>query len=184
VTKHPDRAEHLNSLLEWLDSDPERADEKYQTIRAGLIKIFTWQKCLDAESLTEETFDRVMLRAPEVREKYSGDPALYFYAVAKNVLKEHMTARSVEQAVPVSDVQETSERTGSCFERCLSNLSPSNRELITNYYSEKRAKKQSSREDVAKKLGVSASQLRLRVYRIRLDLQTCVERCLEEQSKT
>lgn len=178
--------EHFDSLLEWLDPDRERADERYQTIREGLIKIFTWNRCSDAESLADETLNRVMLKAPEVRRTYSGDPALYFHAVAKNVFKEHQRARSVEQVAPVADNQETSdiEKRNSCFERCLSNLSSSNRELVVNYYSQKRTNKLSSPEDTAEKLDVSANQLRLRVYRIRQALKTCIQTCLEEESRT
>lgn len=177
--------EQFDSLLEWLDPDRERAGEKYETIREGLIKIFTWNRCSDAESLADETLNRVMLKAPEVRRTYSGDPALYFHAVAKNVFKEHMKARSVEQVAPVADNQETSdiEKMYSCFERCLSNLSPSSRELVINYYSEKRTKKRSHRKGMAGKLDIPASQLRVRVYRIRQALKTCIQTCLEEESR-
>jgi len=178
--------EHFDSLLEWLDPDRERAGAKYQTIREGLIKIFIWQRCSDAESLADETLNRVNLKVTEARQTYSGDPALFFYAVAKNVFAEHMKARSVEPVTTVDDNQETPdiEKQNGCYERCLSHLSPSNRELIMNYYSEKCRKKLSSREAMAEQLGISASQLRLRVYRIRQTLKTCIETCLEEESKT
>lgn len=178
--------EHFDSLLEWLDPDRERAGEKYQTIREGLIKIFIWKRCSDAESLADETLNRVILRVPEVRQTYSGEPALYFYGVAKQVFAEHIRARGVEQAAPVPDNQKTTdiEKMNGCFERCFSNLSPSSRELVMNYYSEKRTKKQSSRENMAEQLDVSASQLRARVYRIRQALITCIQSCLEEESRT
>lgn len=177
--------EHFDSLLEWLDPDRERAGEKYQTIRARLVKIFTWKRCSDAESLADETLDRVMLRIPEVRQTYSGDPALYFHGVANKVFAEYISARGVECRAPVPDNQGTTdiEKVNGCFERCLSNLSPSSRELVMNYYSEKRTKKLSSRADMAENLDVSASQLRVRVYRIRQALKTCIQTCLEEESR-
>ena len=178
--------EHFDSLLDWLDPDRQRAGEKYQKIREGLIKIFTWNACSDAESLADETFDRVILRVPELRQTYSGDPALYFYGVAKNVFREHLRDRSVEHVASVPDSPETTdiEKMNSCLEQCLSNLSPSSRELITHYYIEKRTEKLSSRKDMAEKLNVSANQLRVRAYRIRQALKTCVQTCLEEESRT
>lgn len=184
-----DRVEHFDSLLEWLDPDRERAGQKYLTIRARLIQIFTWRRCSDAESLADETLDRVMLKVPEIRGTYSGDPARFFYGVAKKVFAEHMRTHRVELEAPaVHGNQETTdtdiEKVHGCFERCLSNLSPSSRELVTIYYSEKRTKKQLSRENMAEQLDVSARQLRARVYRIRQALRTCVQSCLEEESRT
>ena len=180
--------EDFDSLLEWLDPDRERAGEKYRSIREGLIKIFTWKRCSDAESLADETLDRVMLKVPEVRPTYSGDPALYFYGVAKKVLAEHSRARRKREAqfsddpeiVNISQETMDIEKMDSCLQRCLSNLSPSNRELVMNYYSEKRTKKH---KDMAQELGVSVSTLRVLVYRIRKDLKNCIQTCLEKESR-
>jgi hypothetical protein len=35
----------FDKLLNWLDSDRERAGQKYETIRLRLIKIFTCRRC-------------------------------------------------------------------------------------------------------------------------------------------
>lgn len=179
--------DNFDSLLEWLDPDRERAGEKYQTIRARLIKIFTWKRCSDAESLADETLDRVMLRVPEVRQTYSGDPAQFFYGVAKKVLAEQMRTHSVELEAPAPSNPETTdtdiEKMHGCLERCLSKLSPTSRQLVINYYSKKRTQKQSPQENMAENLDVSAGVLRARVYRIRQTLRTCVQTCLEEESR-
>jgi hypothetical protein len=79
--------ESFDSLLAWLDPDREQSARKYESIRRTLIKIFTWRNVSDAEDLADETINRVAQRVNEVKPYYSGDPALYFYGVAKNLLK-------------------------------------------------------------------------------------------------
>jgi hypothetical protein len=88
---------HFEDLLDWLDSDRERAAEKYESIRKSLIQIFIWKGFSEAESLADETLNRVMLRVPEIRETYMGNPSLYIHGVAKKVLAEHMRARSARR---------------------------------------------------------------------------------------
>ena len=46
-------------LLEWLDPNLDLAGEKYEEIRRGLIKIFGYRGCSDAEGLADETINRV-----------------------------------------------------------------------------------------------------------------------------
>ncbi|HEY6807123.1 MAG TPA: hypothetical protein VI306_26330 [Pyrinomonadaceae bacterium] len=86
-----------DGLMAWLDPESERADEKYQTIRKRLIMLFTRQGASDAEALADETLVRVRSRVSEISRTYSGDPALYFYRVATEVLIEHMRAGDMKQ---------------------------------------------------------------------------------------
>ena len=53
-------------MLAWLDSDRERAGQKYEEIRCGLIKIFVCQGCTDPEGLADETINRVIRKIPEI----------------------------------------------------------------------------------------------------------------------
>ncbi len=179
--QNQDQFDHFDSLLEWLDADRERAAEKYEMIRQSLTKIFIWKGCSEAESLADETLDRVMLRIPELRERYQGDPSTYIHAVAKKLLAEHLPVRTVqlETSVPENprtrDIQ--TERMSGCLERCLSNLSPYSRDLILDYYSEEHPKV-SHRKDLAEKFGISVAQLRVRIYRIRQTLEECIQACM------
>ena len=183
--RNQDRIEHFDNFLQWLDSDRERAGEKYNEIRRSLMKIFSWKGCSDAEFLADQTLDRVMSRVPELRKTYSGNPNSYIYAVAKRVLSEHSRTRSVqlEDSVAVShgttDAQ--NEQMYDCMKRCLSNLNPSSRDLILSYYREEHTKKLSHRKDLAENLGISLDQLRVRMYRIRKTLDTCVKACMEQE---
>src|SRR5215470_10383215 len=63
------RATELQNLLVRLDSDWNRAGEKYEELRRTLIKFFEWNSCFPAEDLVDETLDRVAkkLDVEEVR---------------------------------------------------------------------------------------------------------------------
>jgi DNA-directed RNA polymerase specialized sigma24 family protein len=181
-----DRLKHFDILLEWLDSDRDRAAEKYEMIRQSLIQIFIWKRCLDAESLADETLDRVMLRVPELRETYKGNPSAYIHAVAKNLLTEQMPVRTVQLETSVPENPRTTdiktEKMSDCLDRCLSNLSPYSRDLILDYYSEDHSKKISHRKDLAEELGISVEQLRVRMHRIRKTLEACIQACMGPES--
>lgn len=184
--QHP--VKHFDSLLEWLDPDRDRAAQKYLGIRQSLIKIFTWRGVADAESLADETLDRVSSRVSEVRGNYKGDPSIYVYGVAKNVLIEQRRAqdRSVELADFAPENQTTDideERIYSCMERCLAKLSPSSRTLIFDYYSQERTETQSYRKELAERLQIAPQQLRLQMFRIREKLKTCIEACMKQDGK-
>lgn len=189
-TQNPRPVEHFDSLLEWLDPDRERAAEKYLGIRQSLIKIFTWRGVADAESLADETLARVNSRVSEVRGNYKGDPSIYVYGVAKNVLIEQRRAhdRSVGLADLAPENQQTTdideERIYSCMERCLAKLSPSSRTLIFDYYSQERTETQSYRTELAERLQIAPQQLRVQMFRIREKLKTCIEACMKQEGKS
>src|SRR5580704_18145994 len=81
--------ELFDKLLTWLSPNREIAWERYQTICETLIKIFAWRGCRNGEDLMHEVIKRVEQKMPELIGKYIGDPARYFYGVAKNVVHEY-----------------------------------------------------------------------------------------------
>src|SRR5215207_6031462 len=82
--------ENFEHLLEWLDPDRERAGARYEEIRRALIKIFTTRGCAEPEDLADETITRVCRKVRTIAPTYVGDPANYFYGVAKNVHLEYL----------------------------------------------------------------------------------------------
>src|SRR3982751_4869329 len=80
--------ESFESLLAWLDPNRETAGQKYEVIRAGLIRIFVSKGFSDAEDIADETINRVMKRLPEIRDTYVGERARYFHGVARFVIRE------------------------------------------------------------------------------------------------
>src|SRR5438105_3823358 len=80
----------FDSLLDWLDSSREKAGEKYEMIRGGLIDIFHYRGCTGPEDLADVTINRVAKKVHKIRNSYAGDPARYFYGVAKKVYLEYL----------------------------------------------------------------------------------------------
>jgi RNA polymerase sigma factor (sigma-70 family) len=179
--------EEFNALLTWLGSEREEAGRKYEHIRRGLVKFFIWNGCGEAEDLADEAINRVARRVRDVAPGYVGDPALYFHGVAKNILLESRKVRRAQplhpaqggrDAVKEDEAREESERRFECMERCMSKLSGGRRQLITEYYQRDVGGKADSRKALADKLGLSATNLRVKAHRIRTSLLECIRECM------
>lgn len=171
--------EAFDALLDWLDSDRERAGIKYEEIRRRLIVIFTGRGCSEPEDLADETINRVTSKLNEIGKEFQGDRSRYFFGVANKVYLEFLR-RKPPQAPPLStDDSKRVELEFRCLERCIENLSSENRELLLQYYGAEGRSKIEQRKILADKLGIAPNALRIRAYRIRLSLQECVEKCVE-----
>lgn len=180
----------LDSLLTWLDPDRETAGAKYEAIRTRLIKIFTCRGCAEAEDLADETINRVISRLAEVADSYEGDPALFFYGVAKRVQQEYERTKfkpaaplpaataAAAEAPPPDEV----EREYECLEKCMQAIPQNQRELVLQYYQEDKRAKINNRRQLAQQLGIAVNALRIRACRIRAGLHQCVEACLSQKS--
>jgi hypothetical protein len=80
--------ESFDEILGWLNPDRDVAGSIYVQLRNDLAKIFTWNRCSDPEGLTDEVFDRVAKKVHDLRHSFVGDPKLFFYGVARNLIKE------------------------------------------------------------------------------------------------
>jgi RNA polymerase sigma factor (sigma-70 family) len=178
--------EEFEKLLLWLDRDRESAGRTYEQIRLRLIKIFYARKCHLAEELADETINRVTKKAASLLESYEGEPALYFFAVARNVYLE-FTRRPKTVEIPVYiQAQESSnalrEANYECFSYCLQRLDSEERDLILRYHQSEKHAKTDSRQNLALQFGVSLENLRVRVYRTRRKLQICFRSCIAAKS--
>ena len=180
--------EAFDKFLGWLGPDRDSAGKKYEEIRRKLIKIFVRRGCTLAEELADETMDRVCLKASGIIDTYIGDPALYFYGVARRVRLERCRPNPSNNettslpAPPEEDDREEKERRHECLERCLSELTYEDRKMVLGYYKGDKTEKIEGRKEMADGLGVSANTLRIRVHRLRTKLQRCVLGCLQEDS--
>ncbi len=182
--------EGLESLIILLDSDGNGpAGTGYQLIRIKLIRYFEWQRCVAAEELTDETFDRVAKRIAQGQqlENLRG----FLFGVARLVLKEFereelrkqrafaTLPKSTEQVGSHDDDDEAQSRLN-CYKKCLKELSEADRDLIVAYCQPDGRPKKERRESLASKLGIKRENLRLRVFRVRGKLDKCVADCLKE----
>lgn len=174
----------FDRLLAWLDADRDRAALKYEGIRSGLIELFDSRCCSDVEDLADRTINTVARKVEQIAPTYSGQPALYFYGVAKHVLHEYFRTRTVPLefpvATPVIEESDDRERLFRCLDECLESLRPEDRETILTYYLEAKRAKIDMRQSLTGQLGLSSNALRVRAHRIRKSLEKCISRCLDE----
>jgi RNA polymerase sigma factor (sigma-70 family) len=183
--------EGFDDLLDWLNPDREQASSIYLNLRKSLLRIFAWNRCTDPEGMTDETFDRVARQVHILRDTYVGNPKLFFYAVANNLIREYQ--KKIKSYVSIDGIEiaedppqeleeETSERRRECLTKCLQRLPKEKRELILTYYAKEKRAKSIHRAAMARRLGVSIEALRVRMLRIRGSLEECVGLCLDEFS--
>jgi len=170
--------EALKKLLDWLNTDQDKAGEKYEAIRLRLIRIFACRGCCEGEDLADETINVVAAQIDWLRENYKGDPALYFYGVAKKKFLEHNKKKSPPQPPPPPDVTEI-ERKCYCLENCLKRLSEIDQRLVLRYHEKEKKEKIILRKQLADELRISINALRIRVHHIHTRLRPCIEQCLQ-----
>lgn len=171
--------ELFEDLLAWLDPNRDVAGQKYENIRRGLIKIFISNGCHSVEDKADEAINRVANKLNQIRDDYEGDPALYFYGVAKKIVHEDWRRPQVAASTPAQawtddDVEPEYE----CLERCLEKLTNENRKLVLTYYQEEKRAKIDNRRILAESMGIALNALRIRAYRIRSSLELCVRTCV------
>ena len=177
-------------FLCWLGPDPESAGRKYELIRGRLIMMFKARRCVFAEDLADTTFERVARKLTDLTTEFNGDPARYFYGVAKKVFLEYqrelMTKRKTAgYSSPASAEDEDLEDMLKRLDEALSTISKSDRELILTYYTDSGRNKISHRRDLARQLGLGPNALRLRVFRIRKEIRNYLtesSRCCDTSS--
>ena len=169
--------EEFDALLNWLDPDRERAAIKYEKIRSSLIKTFIVRGCVEPEYLADETINRVARKLKEIKKDFSGDPTLYFYGVANYVSMEHLRKKRPQPRTSPPIDPHRIELEYDCLDHCIERLSKDDRDLLLRYYRAEGNTKREYRKALAEELGIAPNALRIRVYRMRLALKDCVEKC-------
>jgi DNA-directed RNA polymerase specialized sigma24 family protein len=177
----------LQRLLAALDRDPARASERYEALRLRLVRVFTWERQADAESLADQAMDRVARRVDEGVEL--ADVAAYAHRVAELILLETRRAAQRRQAAldaharlsPPDRSSAAVERRHACLEACLSRLQPDQRDLILRYYTADGRARIEQREALAKAHGIPLGALRNRALRLREKLEACLTACLSRR---
>ena len=186
----------FDRLLAHLNSDREQAADRYEDLRHMLITFFEFRGCLDPEEQADETINRVARRISE-GQQINASIETYAYAVARNIWREYLShphrVDSFDESLPDKHSYQHSrqlnlqaaerdelERRLKCLESCIKALPLSQRELISNYYQGERELKIKNRKDLAQGLGIPLNALRIRVSRLRDQIEGCVRNCLNQ----
>lgn len=176
-------AEAFAKLLACLDSNPEKAGEKYEAIRQTLVKFFDWRGAHFPEEYTDETLNRVARKIDEG--ETIQDVATYCHGVARLVFLEKLKSPDGRRAdlddapelvAATPDIEEPDARQ-ECFNRCLHALPTENQQILLQYYQDEKRTKINNRLTLAERLGIPLNALRSRVQRLRDKLEQCIEGC-------
>jgi RNA polymerase sigma factor (sigma-70 family) len=195
-------AASFDSLLTILGPDRESAARAYLDLRLALFTYFATRDVANPDEMADETINRVARRLSEGERITTGNPANYFYGVARNVWRESLAKGNV--LIPLSDensagvAQDTtpydlllsaqerieSEIRHECLEKCLGSLAPEDRELIISYHQFSGGKKIENRKNLAERFGLSNNALRQKVARLKSRLGECVIICQRSRARS
>lgn len=169
--------EDFDKLLLWLDSDRDAAGSKYERIRYKLIKIFACRGYCEAEDLADKCVDRVISKIDWLLQNYEGNPALYFYAVAKKIYLEFVKTTKKPLPEPTPPDPDSAELEQACgyLEDCLKTLPAADSNLALRYHQGEKQEKIRNRKALADELKISRNALRIRVWHIHASLKECVQ---------
>ena len=182
-------------LLNRLDSDPDVAAEKYETLRSKMAHMHRWRGCSEShiDDLVDVTLDRVAVKLAggEVVENLNAFAA----GVARFVSLEHGRKNRV---VDVGDdlpeppvepdlgsIDDPDERM-KCLRRCVATkLSDDDRAIVLRYYdTDADEKAKAARKRLADSFGLTINALKVRACRLRMKLEECINDCVSRVTES
>lgn len=181
-------SEIFENLLALLSPDRDEAGRVYEQLHSGLIRFFYYRGCSEAEALADETINRVANKLDLYDSARAPRISSYFYGFASRVLLEHRREQNrliqlddeARIAAEVASTDGSSDRV-ECLRECLSKKSRSELKLIVEYYAGDGPSRKMTRQAIAANDGLSAGALHTKVFRIKVGLRECVEKCLSRR---
>ncbi len=183
-------------LLERLGTEPAKCAENYELLRLKLVKSLTWKGCPDSEAdaLADVALDRVAAKLAQ------GEQILNINAYAMEVLRfvrlEHI--RKHKEFAAGDDLPETAVQPEielfdepdirlRCLRKCLAEVvsNDNDKMLIVGYYDmEAGDKLKDIRKNLAEKLGLTMTTLKVKACRLRERLEKCINGCAAKLTVT
>ncbi|HUR98011.1 MAG TPA: hypothetical protein VMZ26_08115, partial [Pyrinomonadaceae bacterium] len=177
--------DHLNvqsypMLLAALSSDAQGAPEAYLKLRCALVRFFQLKGVDDAEKAADETVDRVSAKLGEG--VLVQDPVKYSFGVARLVFLEDLR-KTEKTKKALREFRSESERLSVAgdedyyahMRECFTKLSETNQTLLRSYFADlPRTQLDEQRRQIALGLGGSVNSVRLKIFRLRRQLEDCV----------
>jgi DNA-directed RNA polymerase specialized sigma24 family protein len=169
--------EKFDAFRSWLSPHEDAFGEDYERLRFRLTTYFATRNCRFPEELADEVINRVILK---INEQNIENKLAYCYGVAKNVFLESL--RKEKNHVNIDDINLAAKPSEpefalKCLDKCLNELSLENRTLIIDYFSENKSAKITLREKISNTLGITQTNLRMKVVRIKQKLKKCLVEC-------
>ena len=172
----------FQQFLIWLDGGVDSNGERYVEMRRRLEEYFARKRCASPSDLADEVLNRVARRLEE-EGAIPDPPARYCYIVARFVFLESLRSADRNRAeLPVAlarpDAFDPADTRLDCLDRCLSDLSVNDRDLILAYYADGQGVRLGHRKQLAERLSLTTNALAIRACRIRARLEQCVGDCI------
>ena len=177
--------ETFDRLLLSLNPDRERAGEEYELLRLKLLEYFRSRASLRAEDLADETLNRLAKKIAEGEEVR--DVLRYCYGLARWVWMEYwkkpeahpMSFDDLPVRPFVAPDLLTLKEDEACCRHCLRQLLSGERDLVIEYWVHENQTHYEARREMAERMRISLTALRIRISRIKDKLESCYSDCLE-----
>lgn len=184
----------FDKLLAWLDADRNGAGAKYEKCRQTLIAYFRKEGCKHSDECADATFNRVVEKLLSGKMGERKDAESYLKRVAHFIRLEYFRnpanrigdpEKLRDDDMQASEDQQLTQAHQECMQKCLQNLHPESRELVTRYYEIRTAPERAKTrvkmlEALAQSYQKTPNALRIEVHRIKAEkLNPCLERCLK-----
>ena len=177
--REPPSQDAFEKLLAWLDSDRDKAAEKYERIYFRLVRVFATRGRPDAEELADQTFNVVTSKITELVGSYHGEPALYFYGVGKKIYQESLKPKPSPPPARPPDVE--IEDRCACLDKCLRKVTTSDEaKMVLRYHEGEGQARIENRKKMAEEFKISLNALRIRICHVQARLRPCVEECYQQ----
>ena len=179
----------FDTLLQWFSPNREVAGAKYEEIRKGLIRYFSFKGCSESENLADETINRVAKKLSSLNTENNFKHITYFYGFASKIYLEsrNKAENNTTEFDPgqhsnlIVEVDDEKEDRHQCLDSCLAKLSPEERNLAIEYFSKDKSAKFEHRRKIAEKLNIKPGAMHVRIYRLKENLRNCVENCMKKK---
>lgn len=171
--------------------DESLAAEKYEELRLKLVKCFVWKGCAQAsaDELADETLDRVAAKLSQETEiqnltAYACEVARFVWLEFCRKRKEDFYGDGVPEIAVQPQIEDEPDLRLSCLKSCLAEVASNENDhtLIVGYYSADAGEKnKDTRKQLAEKLGLTATALKVKACRLRERLEKCVNQCVKKR---
>lgn len=174
----------FDALLGLFSDNRDEAGAVYERLRQGLLRFYRYRGISDAESLIDETLDRVAARSARFDPSLGVEPKAFVYGFATRIAMEQARkaalTRQLDGLEPLCRDDPPAgpgDAEHNCMRACLDKLSDADRELVIEYYSYEAGGKTELRNAMAERLDCTPATLYVRVCRVRKRLKKCREEC-------
>jgi DNA-directed RNA polymerase specialized sigma24 family protein len=184
----------FDGLLAQLDADRNAAGVKYENTRTKLVKFFERRGCPSPDDHADEVINIVARQITEGT-KIENINA-YFLGVAKRHVitisrgpemdplenPDTLPTKSLSPGSSDIDERDVQEMHLRILDHCLDEIGFQHRTLILGYYEENKQAKIDNRKALAESFGIDLNALRIRVCRIRMKLEKCINECVNHET--